>query len=223
MTAATHTLTLYHYWRSSCSWRVRWALACKNVTYQSIAVNILSGEHQQADYLARNPAGFLPALLIDGHCYGESLALIDWLEETYPNPPLYPKQAEARLRVRQLALTIATGTQPLQNPSLIQHFVPLESERQGHLQHFIKRGLGIYETLLERGQPGLYSEGDQISVADLCLIPQVYNALRFAVNLEAMPLLRAIYQRCLQLPECLAAAPERHQPASASAPKPHAG
>ena len=206
------SLTLYHYWRSSCSWRVRWALAIKGVDYQSIPVNILSGEHRQPEYLAKNPSGFLPALMIDGHCYGESLALIDWLEETYPNPPLYPARPEGRLRVRQLALTIATGTQPLQNPALLQHFVAVESERQGHMQHFIRRGLRVYETLLGQGRPGLYSEGDQVTVADLCLIPQVYNALRFAVSLEAIPLVQAIYQRCRLLPECQLAAPEQHQP-----------
>jgi len=205
-------LTLYHYWRSSCSWRVRWALAIKGVEYQSVPVNILSGEHRQPEYLAKNPSGFLPALAMNGRCYGESLALIDWLEETYPDPPLYPAQPEARLRIRQLALTIATGTQPLQNPSLLQHFVAAEGERQGHMQHFITRGLSIYETLLAQGRPGLYSEGDRVTVADLCLIPQVYNALRFAVSLEATPLVQAIYQRCRLLPECRQADPEAHQP-----------
>lgn len=202
------TLKLYHYWRSSCSWRVRWALALKGVAYEPVPVNILAGEHRSPAFLARNPAGYLPALSIDGVPFGESLAICEWIDETWPEPPLLPKEPLARLSARQLALTIAAGTQPLQNPSVVKHFVANEAEREGHQRHWIERGLAVYEALLKAGRPGLFSVGDQVSLADLCLVPQVYNAERFKVPVsEKFPLLAAINARCLATPACDQAAP----------------
>src|SRR5947209_1533710 len=110
-----HQLTLYHYWRSSCSWRVRWGLALKGLAYESVAVDILAGEQRSQAYLAKNPAGFLPTLVVDGRPFAESLAILEWLDETVPAPPLLPRDPLQRLTVRQLAMTIVAGTQPLQN------------------------------------------------------------------------------------------------------------
>lgn len=209
-------LTLYHYWRSSCSWRVRWALAVKAVPYASVAVNILSGEHQAAAHLARNPAGFLPALGIDGAFFGESLALLEWIEETWPKPPLLPSEPLARLRVRQLALTIAAGTQPLQNPQALKFISADEAERKRLGQHFVRKGLTTYESLLQTVPSGRFSFGDSLTMADLCLIPQVYNAQRLEVNLAEMPRVRAIYEACLSTPACQAAHPSKQPGALAS-------
>lgn len=202
-------LKLYNYWRSSCSWRVRWAFAIKGVAYENIPVNILTGEHRAPEYLAKNPSGFLPALELDGAFYGESLALVEWIDETWPEPALMPKDQLGRLRVRQLALTIVAGTQPLQNPSLLKHFVPEEAARKPHAQHFIASGLKTYETLLASSKPGRFSHGDAVTIADLCLVPQVYNAQRFDVDLTAMPRIRAIYEACLKTTACDAAHPAR--------------
>jgi maleylacetoacetate isomerase/maleylpyruvate isomerase len=201
------TLTLHHYWRSSCSWRVRWALALKGVPYQSVPVNILKGEHRDPAYMALNPAGFLPCLEIDGEPYGESLALIEWIEETWPTPALLPQDPLSRLYVRQLALTIAAGTQPLQNPFALKYYKLDDQERTKAARHWIERGLGTYETLLRKGRPGTYSFGGEVTVADLCLVPQVYNALRFQVDMSQFPLIEGIYERCLKTKECDAAAP----------------
>lgn len=201
------SMTLYHYWRSSCSWRVRWALALKNVKYDSVPVNILAGEQRSPAYVAKNPSGFLPTLEIDGKFYGESLALLEWIEETWPTPALLPKDPFERLRVRQLALTIVAGTQPLQNPSMLKHFVADEAARKPYAQHFIATGLKTYETLLASSKPGLYSFGDTVTMADLCLIPQVYNAGRFDVDLTATPRVQAIYEQCLKTPACEASHP----------------
>jgi maleylacetoacetate isomerase len=208
---AAHRLTLHHYWRSSCSWRVRWALALKGVPYESVPVDILAGQHRAPAHLARNPAGFLPALEIDGVPYGESLALIEWIDETWPRPALYPTDATARLHVRQLALTIATGTQPLQNPAVLKYcFESDEAQRQTAARYWIERGLGVYETLLrDHGKPGRFSYGDEATVADLCLIPQVYNALRFNADMSKTPLCQAIYERARETEACRAAEPER--------------
>jgi maleylacetoacetate isomerase len=202
-------LSLYHYWRSSCSWRVRWALALKGLAYESVPVNLLAGEHQRPEYRARNPAGHLPALAIDGRFYGESLALIEWLDETWPEPALYPAEPRARLHARQLALTIAAGTQPLQNPSMLKYFLEDEAKRQEAARHWIARGLAVYEQLLGEGHSGAFSCGDQVSVPDLCLIPQVYNALRFHVELDAYPRVRGIYERARQTAACQTAEPEQ--------------
>lgn len=208
-------LSLYHYWRSSCSWRVRWGLAIKGLSYASHAVNILAGEHLSPAHRQRNPAGQLPALAIGGRFYTESLAILEWLEESYPTPPLLPKDPFDRMYVRQLALTIACGTQPLQNPSTLKHFVANESERAEHARHFITNGLRVYEILLQQaGKCGQYSFGDQITLADLCLIPQVYNALRFQVDMSQLPTVQRIYETCLQLAECEAAAPHKQPGAS---------
>jgi maleylacetoacetate isomerase len=202
-------LTLYHYWRSSCSWRVRWALAIKGVSYDSVPVNILTGEHRTPEHLRRNPAGALPVLEMGGQTYAESLALIEWIDETWPEPALWPRDPLLRLHARQLALTIVSGTQPLQNPSLLKYFQEDEAKRQEAARHWIARGLKTYETLLERGPKGAFSCGDQITAADLCLIPQVYNAKRFEVPLTETPRVAAIYEKARATRECKIAEPEQ--------------
>jgi maleylacetoacetate isomerase len=211
----THQLTLYHYWRSSCSWRVRWALALKGLNYESVPVNILTKEMLSPAHLARNPAGYLPVLAVDGRHFAESLAICEWLDEAYPEPPLLPRAPLERLAVRPLALTIASGTQPLQNPSAVAYYVPDEAQRAPHVKHWIERGLGVYEQLLQRGKPGQFSHGDQVTLADLCLVPQVYNAKRFGVDPGArFPLLAGIYERCLATKACDLAAPHKQPGAS---------
>ena len=202
------SLILYHYWRSSCSWRIRWALDVKGLEYQSVPVNILTGEHQALEYKARNPAGLLPCLEVEGRFFGESLAILEWLEETWPTPQLFPKDALDRMRVRQLALTIVAGTQPLQNPGLIRYFEANESLRPAHMRHWIQRGLETYEALLAACPSGVFSYGDQLTMADLCLIPQVYNAIRFQVDLAPLPRVKAIYDHCLKLESCERSAPQ---------------
>ncbi len=201
-------LTLYHYWRSSCSWRVRWCLHLKNIPYISKPINILTGEHKSPSYLAINPSGYLPSIEIDGQHFGESLAIIDWLEEVYPSPSIYPKDRILKLRAKQIALTIASGIQPLQNPALLAYFEPDEAKRREHAHHFIERGLEVVEKLISPHFTGLFSIGETVTVADLCLIPQVYNAKRFNVDLNKFPCVKKIYESVLATPACQLAAPE---------------
>ncbi len=207
-------ITLHHYWRSSCSWRVRWALKLKGVPYATVPVNILTGEHKAPAYVAKNPAGFLPGLEINGTVYGESLAMIDWLDETYPEPALLPKDPFERMRVRQLAMIIASGTQPLQNPSVVGFYTKDAEKKRSYAAHWIANGLKTFQEVRLSGKPGLYSFGDSITTADLCLIPQIYNALRFDINMDDFKDLKAIYDRCLLLPACSAAAPHNQEGAS---------
>lgn len=201
-----HNLTLYHYWRSSCSWRVRWALAVKKQSYEAVAVNLLKGEQQSPEYLAKNPLGFVPCLAVDGQPLGESLAILEWIEESYPTPALLPKDSLARARTRQLCNIIVAGTQPLQNLSVQKYYCPDETKRLEDGRHWIKRGLTSYEKLLETTS-GKFSVGDEVTMADLCLIPQCYNALRYELSLDLFPRAKAIYERCRELPECKAAEP----------------
>ncbi len=203
-------LTLHHYWRSSCSWRVRWGLALKGIPYTGVPVNILNAEHQGEEFRRKNPTGFLPCLEITGAPAAD--AILEWLDEVWPTPALLPDAPLARLHVRQLALTIVAGTQPLQNPALVQQAVADEALRKPHMQHWIARGLAVYDTLLQRQPAGAFSYGDSVTLADLCLVPQIYNALRFDVAVP--PRLAGIYERCLATPACDAAAPHNQPGAS---------
>jgi len=211
---ANHSMILHHYWRSSCSWRVRWALNLKGVKYSTVPVNILTNEHQSSLYTSQNPAGLLPTLAINGESFGESLAIVEWLEETHPEPPLLPTNPIDRLRVRQLAMVIASGTQPLQNPSVIGFYTNDPAQKKSYAAHWIAKGLRTYQKVRLQGKPGQFSFGDSVTTADLCLIPQIYNAMRFEIDMEEFKDLQVIYDRCLALPECNKAAPHNQEGAS---------
>lgn len=210
-------LRLYHYWRSSCSWRVRWALAIKNVPCEWVAVNLLTDEPESPSHRARNPMGYVPALeILDQphapvHFLGESVALIEWLEETYPEPSLFPKNPLLKARARQLAEMINSGVQPIQNLNVTQRHSSDPQEQKAWNQHWIRNGLQAYETLVKETS-GKYSLGDELSYPDLFLIPQCYNALRNEVDLRDFSLVEKIYKAALETEACKASAPDRFQP-----------
>ena len=214
MTKAKHSLFLYHYWRSSCSWRVRWALRHKGLIYQEQTIDLRIGEQYQASYLNINPSGSVPCLLVDQQVLSESTAIIEWLEENYPKDPLLPQNAWARARVREYC-GIISSTQAAQNLKVLKKVSSDQKVRAAWAQDFIMQGLRAYELRLQQWG-GTYSFGSQLSMADLWLIPQVYNALRFNVNMNQYPLAHAIYQRCLNLPDCDRSRPENQQGASQS-------
>jgi maleylacetoacetate isomerase len=206
-------LTLYHYWRSSCSWRVRWALKHKGIPYEDIAVNLLQNEQNSPEFLAVNPGGYVPALKINGQVYGESLALLEWIEETYPANPLLPKSAADRMRVRQICQHIASGIQPIQNLSVMRRHSGDPAEQAKWAQHWIQTGLQKLEALVTP-TAGTFCFGGELTLADLCLVPQVYNALRFNVDMTAFPIISRINQHCLSLPSCEASAPNNQKGAT---------
>ena len=207
---ADSELTLYQYWRSSCSWRLRWALAIKALPYKTVSVNLLKGEQKRPEYKRKNPAEFVPCLEIDGEIHCESLALLEWLDETYPGPSLCPGSPRERLWIRQLAHTIAVGVQPLQNPlALALHTKNTSVKREEVARYWIKRGLYVYESLLKKHGPGRFSCGADITLADICLIPQLYNAKRFLVTVSDYPLVERIYNNCLETPACQSSSPEQ--------------
>ena len=201
---------LYHYYRSSCSWRLRWALQLKNLSYSSLHVNLLAGEQSEISYTKINSSQSVPSLAINGTNFSESLALIEWLEESYPKPSLLPKGALERLYVRELALVIASGTQPLQNLQAQKYYSESKEKRLQYTQYWISRGLNVYEEKLRRANlSALCSYKDQVSLADLCLIPQCYNAVRFKLDLKKFPIINKIYQHCLELSSCQESAPDK--------------
>lgn len=187
----SHTLTLYHYWRSSSSWRVRLALTYKNIPCDYISVNLLKDEQKSKEHLKRNPTGHVPVLEIDGKFLGESTAILEWLDENFKNKPLLPKDPWDRALVRQLAQMINAGIQPVQNLKVMKLFSEDEKKRKEWSKHWIEEGFLAYETLASQ-TAGKFSFGDDFSMADCCLIPQVYNAQRFSVDLASFPTIQKI-------------------------------
>lgn len=206
---------LYHYWRSSASWRVRWGLELKKFTHQKIAVDLLKGEEKLDEYTRRNPSGYLPCLLVNGHPpLGESLAILEWLEENHPSPSFFAGDSFLRAKIRQLAETVNAGIQPLQNLDVIRKLSDDKDKQAEWARHWISRGLGVYENMLATiDRRGLaFSAASHPTIADLCLIPQCYSALRFGVELGDFPQCKEIYEHALTTPECKASAPEMFQP-----------
>ncbi|MBL9046129.1 MAG: maleylacetoacetate isomerase [Tabrizicola sp.] len=206
------TVRLYDYWRSSAAYRVRIGLNLLGLGYEAVPVDLTKGEQRGAGHLARNPQGLVPALEIDGLLLTQSLAILEYLDETQGAGWL-PPDASGRARVRALALAIAADIHPVCNLRVARH-----AEAQGGIPmadwmgHFIPLGLEGVEGLLARGETGRFCHGDRISLADICLVPQVYNARRWKVDLAPFPRVMAIAEACEALPAFAAAHPDRVQP-----------
>jgi maleylacetoacetate isomerase len=206
-------LVLYNYWRSSSSHRVRIALALKGLAYRYEAVNLVAKEHASEAHKARSPTGFVPCLTIDGVPYVESVAIIELLDERFPTTPLYPKDAHARARVRALVEIVNSGTQPLQNVSVLQFLSPDVEVQRRWLHHFVSRGLAAFEAAMENnereGARGRYAYGDAPTAADVCLVPQVFSAKRFQVDLAPYPRIVRAFDEAMKLDAFQAASPDR--------------
>ena len=206
-------MKLYHYYRSSCSWRLRWALNLKGLKYSKEHIHLLKDEQKTTFYTKLNSSQAVPSLVVDKQSYSESIALIEWLDETYPEPQLLPKKPFERLYVRELAFVIAAGTQPLQNLHAQKYFSKDKDKRLSYAQYWIKRGLSIFEEKLQAKKLyGKFSFEDNLSLADLCLVPQCYNAERFAVDLNQFKTIKSIYINSLDLSSCKESSPENFQP-----------
>lgn len=200
----------YHYWRSSSSWRVRWALRLKGVDFQPVAVDLLAGEQRSAAHHQRNPAERVPVLQVGDQLIAESVAICEYLEEVYPRPPLLPREPLARARVRQLTEVINAGIQPLQNSGVQRHLSSLGVDSQGWLERFVGPGLAALEAMT-RPLAGAFCVGDALSFADVALVPQLYFARRFGISLEEMPTLRRIEATCAAM-ACFQVAHAERQP-----------
>jgi maleylacetoacetate isomerase len=206
------TLVLYDYWRSSAAYRVRIALNLLGLSYQSVPVDLTQGEQAEPDNLARNPQGLVPTLDIDGIRLTQSLAILEYLDETRSAGWL-PQDPAARATVRAMAYAVAIDTHPVCNLRVARHAVSLGATMEGWMQHFIGLGLQGLEGLLQQHPEGRFCHGDSVTLADLCLVPQVYNARRWGVDLTPTPRLSAIANALDQLPAFAAAHPDRVKPA----------
>lgn len=207
-------MKLYSYWRSSAAYRVRIALHIKQLGFETIPVHLLQdgGQQHHAAYQALNPAQLVPVLQDENVSLNQSLAIIEYLDEVYPEPALLPADPAARAQVRALALDIACDIHPLNNLRVLQYLTgPLalgEQQKLSWIQHWLATGFTALEQRLEH-TAGEYCFGDQVSLADLCLVPQVYNALRFQLDLASYPQINRLYHHCQQLAAFALAAPEQ--------------
>jgi len=206
-------LTLYTYWRSSAAYRVRIALHLKGLAFDSVPVHLVQGggEQHAPDYVARNPQHLVPTLLHGKATLVQSLAIIEYLDEVFPDAPLLPTGALARQRARALAQLVACDVHPLGNLRVLQyleHDLGLPSEaRMRWITRWVRDGLAAYEALLARDAAGDFSIGDAPGIADCALIPQLYNARRFSIDLSPYPRIQRIEAACAALPAFVAAAP----------------
>ncbi len=213
-------MKLYDYFRSSAAYRVRIALNLKGVEYQQVPVSLVKGEQSAAPYLGINPQGLVPALeLDDGTLLSQSLAICEYLDEAHPTPALLPAGALSRARVRALAQAIACDIHPLNNLRVLNYLTDtLQVDKEARLawyRHWIEQGLRGFEALL-RDSPdtGEFCHGNDPTLADVCLVPQVFNARRFECDLASYPTVVRIGEACEAIPAFAAAAPARQPDAA---------
>lgn len=200
---------LYDYWRSSAAYRVRMALNLLGIAYESQSVDLVKGEQRAAANTARNPQGLVPTLEIDGIGLTQSLAIIEYLDETRGG--FLPKDAVARAHVRALSYAIAMEIAPICNLSVRSHVAGMGGMTADDWQrHYIGKGLAAFEAMLTTA--GRYCHGDQISMADLCLVPQIYNAERVGIDVTLFPAIGRIVANLRNVPEIAAAHPDRVKP-----------
>ncbi len=201
-------IMLYDYWRSSASYRVRIALGLAGLEWTTIPVNLLEGEHKDAAHLGRNPQGLVPAIDIDGHVFTQSLAIIEYLDETR-GLGLLPEEPGARARTRAIAQAIAIDIHPICNLATARYAVSRSNggiTMESWMHHFIAPGLKAVEQMVDDGD---FCCGNRVSLADVCLTPQLYNAERWGISLDAMPRLRRINETLSKIPAFAAAHPDR--------------
>jgi len=214
--STTEGLRLYSYWRSSAAYRVRIALNLKGLPYDIVPVHLLAngGEQHSADYAQLNPQEVVPTLLDGGRVIRQSMAIIEYLDESYDGElKLLPPTARDRARVRGLAQLVACDIHPLGNLRVLQYlereFNTPSEERERWSRHWIREGFDALEELLaENPATGQFCEGDDPSLADICLVPQVYNARRWSVDLSDYPTIVRIAEECAKLPAFERARPE---------------
>ena len=212
----TEPLRLYSYWRSSAAYRVRIGLGLKKLPYETVPVHLIrdGGEQHSEAFREANPQELVPVLQHGARLYRQSMAILEYLDETWPTPPLLPALARDRARARALAQTIACDIHPLNNLRVLQYLehewnAP-QPERDEWVRHWITKGFTAFEALLDDNPAtGEFCEGDAPTIADCCLVPQVYNARRFGVDMERWPTIARIERACLALPAFDAARPER--------------
>src|SRR3954467_15027217 len=198
-------MKLYNYFRSSASFRVRIALELKGLSYEYLPVHLVKGEHKSPQYAAVSATGLVPALVTDdGQVLEQSMAIIEYLDETHPQPPVLPRDALGRARVRALAQLIACEIHPLNNLRVLKYLVrdlKVEEEaKNAWYRHWVRAGLELFEQELQRLPAGTYCYGDTPTLADCCLVPQVFNGQRFKVDFGGLTRTMAAFEACMKHP-----------------------
>ena len=206
-------MQLYNYFRSSASYRVRIALALKGLSYDYTSVHLVKNEQSKEPYAALSPSRLVPTLIDGDAVITQSLAIIEYLEETHPEPPLLPKDATGRARVRALAMDIACEIHPLNNLRVLRYLVgPLklsEDDKNRWYRHWVESGLEAVERqLVAPPLPGRYCHGDTPTMADCFLVPQIFHAHRLECKLDHVPQVMRVFDACMKLPAFESTRPE---------------
>ena len=204
------TAILYGYWRSTAAYRVRIALRLKGLAHDAVSINLRTGEQAGADFAAVNPQGFVPFLRDGEVAIGQSLAIIEYLDEVHPDPPLIPGNAVARAHIRALAQIVACDIHPVNNLRVLKYLggeLELDQRRiDAWTRHWIEAGFRALQAAAPQALP--YLAGPVVTLADICLVPQIYNARRVDTDLSQFPSLLAIEARLMELPAFSASRPE---------------
>lgn len=211
---------LYDYWRSTSAYRVRIGLSLLGIPFERRAINLLEGKQREADYLLINAQGLVPALAIDGRILTQSLAILEYLNETRSGS-LLPDDAGGRARVRALSYAIAMDLHPICNLSVAQYAIASSRgviSMPNWMQHFITQGLSAFEGLLADSATGSFCHGSALSMADICLAAQAYNASRWNVSLGQYPLIARIVSTLEKIPAIIEAHPDRYSPTAVASP-----
>lgn len=207
---------LYGYWRSTTAYRVRIALELKGIAIEHRSVNLVGGAQRAPDYRAMNPVGGVPSLVLsDGRVLTQSMAILDYLEALRPDPAFLPDDPVARAQVQAAALVIATDIHPVNNLKVVTHVKSLGHDQQvgiDWMNHWMREGLSAFAALIRPDTPFCF--GDAPGLADICLVPQLYNAHRWGCDLTGLDRLTEIEIRCLALPAFDAARPENQHDAT---------
>ena len=197
-------MKLHNYFRSSASFRVRIALELKGLRYDYVPVHIARGDHKKAPYADLAPDTLVPMLEIDGHRLSQSMAIIEYLDETHPEPALLPHDALGRAQVRALAQSIACEIHPLNNLRVLKYLVRElkvdEEAKNNWYRHWVREGLESFERQLARLPQSSYCYGNTPTLADCCLVPQIFNGRRFDVSFDGLARTMAAFEACMALP-----------------------
>ena len=197
-------MKLHNYFRSSASYRVRIALALKGLSYEYVPVHLPRGDHKKPPYVDLSADTLVPLLEIDGAKLSQSMAIIEYLDEKYPAPALLPSEALGRAKVRALAQSIACDIHPINNLRILKYLIRElkvdEEAKNAWYRHWCREGLLAFEKQLNQLPPATFCYGNSPTLADLCLVPQIFNAQRFQVNFDGLTRTLAAYEACMALP-----------------------